>query len=136
MLVRVTCGGVLIGTAAFDPPEGVAHAALSPTRAYVLASIPARSLGGQFASTQCWLPEDGDFADVAAARWGGPRLALEDMTGRELGVNNILLLEGLPGAPGESTVRVVADFRSDLARAEARVRPAHRGGGKRTRPAA
>lgn len=139
MLVRVTCGGVLIGTATFDPPEGVAHAPLSPTRAYVLASVPARSLGAELGATQLWLPQDGDFADTAAARWarwGGARLALEDMTGRELAVSNILVLEGLPGAPGESTVRVVADFRSDLARAEARVRSAHSGPGTRTRPAA
>jgi hypothetical protein len=136
MVVRVTCGGILSGTAHFDPPEGVAHAPLSPTRAYVLASPAARSLGSQFASTQFWLPSDGDFADVAAARWDGARLALEDTTGRELAVNSILVLDGLPGAPGESTVRVVADFRSDLARAEARLRSTRGGDGKRTRPAA
>ena len=133
MLVRVTCGGVLIGTAHFDPPEGVAHAPLSPARGYALAAMPARALGAQFASTQFWLPPDGDFADVAAARWEGGRLALEDLTGRELAVNNIVVLEGLPAGPGDGNVRVVADFRSDLARAEARLRSTRPGDGNRTR---
>ena len=79
--------------------------------------MAARSLGVQFASTQFWLPPDGDFADVAAARWEGGRLALEDLTGRELAVTNIVVLEGLPASPDDGSVRVVADFRSDRARA-------------------
>ena len=133
MFVRVTCGGVLIGTAHFDPPEGVAHAPLSPTRGYALASMAARSLGVQFASTQFWLPPDGDFADVAATRWEGARLALEDMTGRELAVSNIVVLEGLPASADDGSIRVVADFRSDLARAEARLRSTRTGDGSRTR---
>lgn len=133
MLVRVTCGGVLIGTAHFDPPEGVAHGALSPARGYALATMPARSLGAQFAATQFWLPPNGDFADVAAARWEGARLALEDMTCKELAVSDIVVLEGLPADPDDGPIRVVADFRSDLARAEARLRSTRSGDGSRTR---
>jgi hypothetical protein len=95
--------------------------------------MPARSLGVQFATTQFWLPPDGDFADVAGARWEGARLALEDLTGRELAVNNIVVLEGLPADPDDGPVRVVADFRSDLARAEARLRSTRTGDGGRTR---
>jgi hypothetical protein len=136
MHVRVTCGGIVIGTATFDPPEGVAHAPLSPTRSYVFAAPAARALGNQFASTEYCLPTDGDFADVAASRWEGARLAIEDMIGRELAVNNVVVLDGLPGGPSESTVRVVADFRSDLSRAEARLRATRPGTGNRTRPAA
>jgi hypothetical protein len=95
--------------------------------------MPARSLAAQFATTQVWLPSDGDFADVAATRWAGGRLALEDMTGRELAVANVVVLEGLPADPDDGPVRVVADFRSDLARAEARLRSSRTGDGNPTR---
>lgn len=136
MLVRVTCGGVVIGTAEFDPPHGVAHAALSPTVAYAHAAAAAQSIGRRFACTQYWSPSDGDFAEIAARRWKGGRLALEDRTGRELSVNNVVVVEGLTSVDGESTVRVVADFRSDLACVAARVASGGSGGGNRTRPAA
>jgi len=136
MLVRVTCGGVVIGTAEFDPPHGVAHAALFPTVAYGHAAAAAQSLGRLFACTQFWSPLEGDFADIAARKWEGARLALEDVTGRELGVNNVVVLEGLASVDGAIAVHVVADFRSDLARVAARVASGGRGGGNRTRPAA
>jgi hypothetical protein len=135
MLVRVTCAGVLIGTARFDSPEGLAHAPLEPSPGYTLVAPAARVLGLQFGVTQFWLPVNGDFADVAAARWAAGRLALEDATGRELGVNNIVVIEGL-GDAGGHLIRVVADFRPDLARVEAFLRTIDRGGGGRTRPAA
>ena len=95
--------------------------------------MPARSLAAQFATTQFWRPSDGDVADVAATRWAGGRLALEDMTGRELAVANVVVLEGLPADPSDGPVRVVADFRSDLARVEARLRPSRPGDGNPTR---
>ena len=114
MLVRVTCAGVLIGTARFDPPEGLAHASLVPSAGFGLVSSVAWALGRQFAATQCW-SSGGDFAGAAAGRWTSGRLALEDTLGRELSVNNVLVLAGLPGADGH-LIHVVADFRADAAR--------------------
>jgi hypothetical protein len=136
MLVRVTCGGVVIGTADFDPPRGVAHAPLSPTPAYVHAASSAQLLGRRFACTQFWLPPNGDFADVAAAEWDGERLALEDMAGSEISVGNVVVVEGLTSVDGESTVRVVADFRWDPADVEARISPGGPSGENRTRRSA
>ena len=136
MLVQVTCGGVVIGTAEFDPPNGVAHTTLSPSPSYLIAIAPAQRLGRSFARRQYWCPADGDFADHAATLWEGPRLALEDFTGRELGVPNVVVLEGPPGADGATTIRVVADFRADSARIVAPIRQPNSGGGNRTRPAA
>jgi hypothetical protein len=60
-------------------------------------------------------------------------VALEDMTGRELAVANVVVFEGLPAGTGDGPVRVVADFRSDLARAEARLRSSRAGDGNPTR---
>jgi hypothetical protein len=126
----------VIGTAEFEQPVGVAHAALRPTPDYAAVSQVARQIGRRLALTEYHSPRDGDFADVVAARWGGDRLALEDMTGRELAINNIVIVETPAFAPDGSFVRVVADFRTDLARTEARVMlPGTRGGG-RNRPAA
>lgn len=136
MVVRVTCAGVLIGTAQFDPPHGLAHASLSPTSDYAFTSAGARALGRELALTRCWCPRDGDFADVAAARWTGGRLALEDTAGREIEVGNVVVLEGSPRGPSGRAVRVVADFRPDLARVQARVRTRGADGGGCTRPAA
>jgi hypothetical protein len=136
MLVRVTCGGVIIGTAEFDPPVGVAHTTLTPTPAYLVAIAAAQRLGRCFARRQYWCPADGDFADHAATLWEGPRLALEDLTGRELGVPNVVVLEGMPGADGGTTIRVVADFRADSARIVAPITQPDVGGEHRTRPAA
>jgi hypothetical protein len=126
---------VPIGTARFDPPEGLAHATLERTVGYARVAPAAQALGRTFEVTQFWSPVNGDFADVAAARWEGARLALEDETGRELSVNNVVVLEA-PLASGDgSLVRIVADFRPDLARVEAWRRTLGRDGG-RTRPAA
>ena len=134
MLVRVTCAGVLVGTAQFDPPRGLAHASLDPTPGYASAASAAQRLGRQLATTQFWSPRRGDFADATGRRWDGGRLALEDETGRELGVNSVVLLEGLADSPGPTAVRIVADFRSDLARVEARFRTHGSGDGDQTRP--
>ncbi len=137
MLVRVTCGGVPIGTARFDRPEGLAHATLERTAGYVRVAPAAQALGRVFAVTQFWSPSAGDFADVAAGKWKGARLALEDAaTGRELGVNSVVVLETPLPSADESLVRVVADFRPDLARVEPFLRTLGRDGGGRTRPAA
>ena len=135
MLVRVTCAGVVVGTAELDSPRGVVHAPVKTTAGYACASAAAWRLGRQFACTQVWLPRDRDFAGSAASRWDGDRLALEDEMGRELAVNSIVLLEGLPG-DGATTVRVVADFRPDLARVCAGFHSRSRDGGSRGRPAA
>jgi hypothetical protein len=135
MLVRVTCDGVVIGTADFQLAEGLAHAVLSPAAAYVLADSAARSLGRQLTRRQYWTAVRGDFACVAAARWEGGRLAIQDMNGRELCADNIVVAERPPGVPGEHTVRVVADFRSDVARIQARFR-SDPGCAERNRPAA
>jgi catechol 2,3-dioxygenase-like lactoylglutathione lyase family enzyme len=122
MLVRVTCAGVLVGTAELDNPRGLSHALIETTDGYAFASAAARRLGREVAATQFCSPRDGDFARIAAERWDGDRLALEDRTGRELQVSNMVLLEGLPG-DGPTAVRVVADFRldGDHARPEIRV---------------
>ena len=136
MLVRITCAGVVIGTARFDPPEGVAHATLSVATGYGIAAPAARLLGESFVRTQPWRPEDGDFADVASSRWRGGRLALQDMSGRELNVNNVVVIDGLPPAADGGLVRVVADFRGHGARVDAQIRPFDRGDSGRKRGAA
>ena len=133
MRVRVTCAGVVIGAADFQPAEGLAYAPLTPRAGYAMAAAAARVIGEQFARTQVWSPVVGDFADEAAARWTGERLALEDETGRELGVGNVVVLE-LPRSD-EVAITVVADFRPDVARVEAFLRTVSPGGG-RSRPAA
>ena len=135
MFVRVTCAGVVIGTAHFDPPQGLAHSPLSPSSEYTIAGNAARILGQYLDGRRVWSGE-GDFADAFAASWAGGRLALEDLTGRELGVANIVVIEGNPARLGGTAVRVVADFRSDLARVHSRIRPRAAGDGTRTRPAA
>ena len=135
MQVWVTCSGIVIGSADFEPAEGVAHAPLDASVGYPIAADAAQELGRQFRRTQFWSPLAGDFADEAAARWTGGRLALEDEIGRELGVNNIVVIEYATRlfAPA---LCVVADFRPDLARVEAFLRTLGTGGDGRTRPAA
>ena len=136
MVVRITSAGVVIGTAEFEHPRGLAHAVLRPTPDYAAVSLAAREIGRRLALTEYHSPRDGDFADVVAARWGAERLALEDTTGRELAINNVVIIETPTFAPDGSFVRVVADFRSDLARTEARVMSPGTMGGGRNRPAA
>ena len=136
MLVRVTCDGVVIGPADFHPAEGLAHAAFSPAAAYVLADSAARSLGRQLARRQFWTAVRGDFACVAAARWQGGRLAIEDMNGSALCAANVVVIERPVGVPGARTVSVVADFRCDVARVQARLRSPDLDGDERKRPAA
>ena len=131
MDVWVTCGGVVIGFAEFEPAEGLAHAPLEASAGYGIAAAAAQELGRQFGHSQYWSPLAGDFADDAASRWTGGRLALEDDGGRELGINNIVVIE-FP----TSEIRVVADFRPDLARIEALLRSIGHGGGGSARPAA
>lgn len=135
MHVRVTCAGIVIGMAEFEPASGLPHATLDVEPGYSFAAAAARELGHEFGRTQFWSPISGDFADEAARRWSGDRLALEDLTGRELGVNNIVVVEYQTRVGGEPRVTVVADFRPDLARVEALLRTVGSGGG-RTRPAA
>ena len=135
MRVHVTCSGVMIGTAEFEPADGLAHTRLAPSIGYEIAAAAAQELGREFAQTQFWSPIFGDFADEAAARWSGGRLALEDQMGRELGVNNIAVLER-PIVAGTPDVRIVADFRPALARVEALLRTVGPSGDGRTRPAA
>lgn len=133
--VRVKCAGVVIGVAEFDPADGLAHAHLTPNIGYEIAAAAAQELGQEFTHTQFWSPILGDFADEAAGRWRGERLALEDEMGRELGVNNIAVLER-PIEASTPDLRIVADFRPDLARIEALLRTVGPGGGGQTRPAA
>ena len=135
MFVRVTCAGVAVGTAEFDPPNGLSHAFLDATAGYACASLFARRMADQLSMTTHWASGGGDFGAVIATQWEGGRVSLEDDTGRELAVNGIVLIEGLPGDP--DAVHVVADFRPDLARMSATLRPNGRTGGvTRTRPAA
>ena len=122
MYVRVTCAGVVIGTARFSSAQGIAHTVLTPTADYTGSSRAARALGRRLAQTEYWPPGDGDFARAAASRWKGGRLALEDQTGRALDVRNIVLLEGRAGGPDDAMVRVVADFRPPQIRVEVRDR--------------
>ena len=133
MFVRVTCAGVQIGSASLDPSPGLAHARLFPTAGYVLAASAAQVLGYQLTLTRYWPAFAGDFADAVAARWQGGPLALEDVTGRELGVDLVIFEESC-GGPG--IVHVVADFRSDRGGVAARVPALGAGGRGRARPAA
>jgi len=132
--VNVTCAGIIIGAAEFVPASGLAHAALDPAPGYLFAAVAAQTLGCDLRHTQPWLSIDGDFADEAASRWTGDRLALEDLVGRELGVNNLVVVE-FPAPIGGSAIHVVADFRPDMARVEALLQTIGPVGG-RTRPAA
>lgn len=134
MRVNVTCAGIIIGAAEFVPATGLAHAALEPAPGYLFAAAAAQALGHDLSRTQPWLSIHGDFADEAASRWRGDRLALEDLVGRELGVNNLVVVE-FPAPVGGTATRVVADFRPDMARVEALLQTIGPGGG-RTRPAA
>ena len=119
MIVRVTCAGVLIGTARFDSPSGLAHAPLYPSNGYPIASAAAQTLGEELMQRRFWSPSGGDFADVAAAQWQGGRLALQDLMGREVAVNNLVVLE--PPFGGRYLVHLVADFR-DVGRVGSRMR--------------
>ena len=133
--MNVTCSGIVIGAAEFVPASGIAHAPLEPGPGYVFAAVAAQALGRDLSRTQFWLPTNGDFADEAASRWSGERLALEDLVGRELGVNNLVVVE-FPALVGGAAIRVIADFRPDMARVEALLQSIGPGGGGRTRPAA
>jgi len=134
MRVNVTCAGIVIGSAEFVPASGLAHAVLEPGPGYAFAAAAAQALGRDLSRTQIWLATNGDFADEAASRWSGERLALEDLVGRELGVNNLVVVE-FAAPEGAAVIRVVADFRPDMARVEALLQSIGPGGG-RTRPAA
>ena len=134
MRVNVTCAGIIIGAAEFEPASGLAHAPLEPAPGYLFAAASAQALGNDLGHTQLWLSVNGDFASEAAGRWSGDRLALEDLMGRELGVNNLVVVE-FPAPVGGAAIRVVADFRPDMARVEALLQTIGPGGG-RTRPAA
>jgi hypothetical protein len=138
MILRVTCGGVLVGTADFDPPAGLAYARLVPADGYFsLAELHAHRIAALLAQSYFWPPENNDFADAVAAHWNGGRLSLEDSMGNELGVTNIVLIERLLGALSDPSIIAVADFRPDLARVEAFLRTIDIGGGSgRSRPAA
>jgi len=133
MLVRVTCAGVQIGSAALDPSPGLAHARLFPTAGYVLAATAAQVLGYELTLTRYWPAFAGDFADAVAARWQGGPLALEDVTGRELGVEVVIFEESCGGS---GIVHVVADFRAERGRGAARVPALGAGRRSRARPAA
>ena len=130
MLVRVTCAGVVIGTARFDPPFGLAYARLWPTPAYAIAAPMAEELGEEVARKRLWSREDGDFAAALAAYWKGGGLALQDMSGRELVAGSVVVVESVFGP---RRLVVVADFRTD---AGSRVEPATPTDRARTRPAA
>jgi hypothetical protein len=123
MIVRVTCAGVLIGTARFGSPSGLAHAPLYPSNGYPIAAGAAQTIGEELTLRRLWSPSNGDFADVVAAQWQGGRLALQDLMGREVAVDNLVVLE--PPFGGRYLVHLVADFR-DVARV----------GSRSTRPAA
>lgn len=137
MRVRVSCAGIDIGEAEFEPAEGVAHARLVPAAGYAIAQDAARRAGLAISHTQHWSPLAGDFADAAASLlWTGDRLALTDELARELGVASVVVLERPEARAVEPLVTVVADFRPDLARVEAFLRTLDGGGGGRARPAA
>jgi hypothetical protein len=114
MLVRVTCAGVLIGTARIDSPSGLAHAPLYPATGYPIVAAAAQALGDELMHRPFWSPAEGDFAGVVAGRWQGGSLALQDLSGRALAVNNVVVLEP-PALGARHPVYLVADFR-DVAR--------------------
>lgn len=135
MFISVTCAGVVIGSADLEPAAGLAHATLDAGPGYAIAAAAARALGERLRRTQYWSALQGDFAASVARDWEGDRLALEDDLGRELAVNNIAIIE-YPATAREIPIRLVADFRPDLARVEALLRSIDPAGGGRTRPAA
>jgi hypothetical protein len=134
MLVRVTCAGVLIGTARIDSPSGLAHAPLYPATGYPMVAAPAQALGDEVMHRPFWSPAEGDFADMVAARWQGESLALQDLTGRALVVNSLVVLEP-PAVGGRHPVYLVADFRGG-ADVGSRIHERSTDGRSRTRPAA
>ena len=93
MFVWVTCSGVVVGSADFEPPFGLAHAQLEPTAGYVLVAAAAGEIGALLSRRLVWPRSAGDVADEMARRWSGGRLALMDQTGRELSVTNIVLVQ-------------------------------------------
>ena len=134
MLVRVTCAGILIGSAELLPATGLAHAPLQCSEGYPIAQHAARAAALRVTATQYWSAMDGDFADQMAHEWPGDRLALEDAYGRELSVTVVVL--DFPTPEPRPRVQVVADFRPDLARRMAPLVVEQLGGAGRTRPAA
>jgi hypothetical protein len=131
MWCTVLHDGVPIGIVCFDPPSGVACASLVATRGYDRVRDTARRVALALGATQPWSALQGDFAEEFARQWQEDgRLALADLEGRELGVNNLVVLERFHGPV------VVADFRPDLARVEAFLRTVSDGGKGRSRPAA
>ena len=135
MLVRVTCAGVLIGTARIDSPSGLAHAPLYPATGYPVVAAAAQAIGDELMHRQFWSSAEGDFADMVAARWQGGSLALQDLVGRPLSVNNLVVLE-TPALGERHPVYLVADFRVDAAGVGSRVHARDPEGRSRTRPAA
>jgi hypothetical protein len=129
----VTCAGIVIGSAEFPSLAGVAHARLDPDPGYPFAARAALKLGAELSGGLYWPADRGDFSDEASRRWNGDRLALLDELGRELGVNNVTVVE-YPTRRGTGPIVVVADFRPDLARVEAFLRTI--GPTDRRRPAA
>ena len=123
--------GVPIGNVHFDPPSGVAHAPLVASSGYDRLRDTAERAALALGTTQRWSALWGDFAEVFAREWQHHgRLALADLDGRELGVNNLVVLARFGGPV------VVADFRPDLARVEAFLRTIDGDGEGRSRPAA
>ena len=134
MLVRVTCAGVLIGTARIDTPSGLAHAPLYPATGYPMVADAAQALGDEVMHRPFWSPAEGDFAEMVAARWQGGSLALQDLAGRALAVNSLVVLEP-PALGGRHPVYLVADFRGAVS-VGSRIQARSSDGRSRTRPAA
>jgi hypothetical protein len=134
--VRVTCAGVAVGTAVFQRSEGLEYADLVPTDAYAMIAWHAQEIGTSLSRRHYWPPHRGDFAEALAEQWSGPRLAFESERGRELAVSSIVVSEfTAPGAA--ASIRVIADFRPDLARVAALLASTARpDGGAQARPAA
>lgn len=131
MWCTVLHDGVPVGSVYFAPPSGVAWAPLTASAGYERIRATARAVALALGTTQRWSALSGDFAETFARKWQDHgRLALTDVTGRELGVNNIVVLERFY-APV-----VIADFRPDLARVEAFLHTIPGGGTGRSRPAA
>lgn len=125
----VTCDGAPIGVVFIPTLTGLPHAELRPTAAYESVRDHAVQAAMRLARMPSPHPYEGDFAEAFARTWTGGRLAIADMTGDEISVSSVMIIDGrIP--------RVIVDARPDMARIEAFIHTIGRGGGGRRRPAA
>lgn len=128
----ITCDGTPIGTAFIAPLAGLAHADLRPLPAYAAIRPRAVEAARQLSAFRTWSAVNGDFAEEFARSWSGGRLAITDVTGTELSVASVMVIDAAAIRHGP---RVIVDARPDMARVEAFLRTIGRDDDRRSRPA-